>query len=376
MGDANTCPSYDLYDCTPNREQTWLLHAAVSGGDRAIQSWRSWRDQIELDDIDPASFRLLPLVYRNMVALGQDDPLLKRLKGVYRHTWYKNQILYRQAQGVLADLQQAGIAVMLLKGAALSDRFYRDDGKRFMNDVDIMVPHADFEKAAAIMLENGWRPDLYSSDAMFWYHRHQFKHGSAFKKQQVEIDLHSGLMRFMPQNDQVLWRSSIKGNWQGYPVFFLDDTDQLFHTCVHGVTWSFGFLSWIPDALAILRSETTEVSWPTLIETAQRTRTILYLRNALAYLVKEFQAPVPCEVVRELEVLPVSWVERHECRIMGQTKTNNIPYRLQRVLFLSCRYRWAAMSEQRPVGLSLTGWIGFLVLHVHPPSWWPTTRNG
>jgi len=358
---------YDLNDCKPNREQTWLLHAAVSEGEQAINAWKLWRDNTDLDTVDPASFRLLPVAYRNLVSLGQDDPQIKRLKGVYRHTWYKNQMIYRQTEDILAGFADAGLSPMVLKGAALTERFYHDDGIRFMNDVDLMVPELEFERAAALMKKLDWQPHLYSQEAMLWYYRHRFKHGCAFKKNNIEVDLHSQLLRFLPQDDETLWSSSNEGYWRGQRVHFLNDTDQLFHTCVHGVRWSYAFLSWIPDALIILQDKSPDISWDSLVQKSIQTRTILYLRNAFAYLVDEFQAPIPDEVIRQLRELPVSWIEKREYRTMGQVQTNSIPYQLRRVVLQSSRYRSSSQSPGRPIGLSLTAWIQFLFVHFHPP---------
>jgi len=369
MGNTNASPAYNLYDCMPSREQTWLLHAAVSDGDNAIACWQKWRDKVDLDATDPASFRLLPLAYRNMADLGQDDALVKRLKGIYRHTWYKNQILYRQAEGILAVFQQAKLPVLMLKGAALIKRFYNDDAIRFMDDIDLMVPQADYERAASLMLEQGWQPSLYSADVMFWYHRHQHKHGCALKKNNVEIDLHSRLFRFVAQDDQALWDSSIKAQWRGYELHFLNDTEQLFHTCVHGMRWSYGYLSWIPDALTILASDDTQIDWQLLVEKARQTRTLIYLYNALAYLAEVFQAAIPSEVLSELSTLPVSWAERQEYKTLAREQTGSPVQLVKRVLLQSSRSRATSNGSDKPIALSLTAWAKFLIIHAHLPGW-------
>src|SRR4051794_33088149 len=58
----------------PSPRQTLLLRAALMCGERSVQAWHGWREGGELDDLDPASFRLLPLVYRNLLAAGLEDP--------------------------------------------------------------------------------------------------------------------------------------------------------------------------------------------------------------------------------------------------------------------------------------------------------------
>lgn len=358
-------PSYELHGSTPDPTQTWLLQAALSKGDQAIAAWRSWRDHIDLDTVDAASFRLLPLAYRSMMSLGQDGGLVMQLKGIYRHSWCKNQVQYQQSQEVLASFNKAGLPTIVLKGAALSERFYQDDGIPFMNGVDLMVRESDFERAAGLLLELGWKPEPYSYHTMLDYHRRGFKHGCCFKKGNVALDLHCQLIRFVRGTEQAIWLSSIEGSWQGSPVHYLNDTYQFFHTCVDGVRWSYDYLSWVPDALTILRCRAQEIDWDILLGLAQDTRMIPYLRNALAYLVSAFQAPIPDDVMRKLGDLPVSWVEKREYHTLAQKPSNNLAYKAGRVLYQSCRYRASTRVDQQPIKLSPTAWVGFLAIHLN-----------
>ena len=86
------------------------------------------------------SFRLLPLLYINLQKQGVDDPVMGKLKGIYRQAWSKNQTLFHEMAGVIAHLQDAGIKTMLLKGASLSLLYYKNNGARPMADIDVLVP--------------------------------------------------------------------------------------------------------------------------------------------------------------------------------------------------------------------------------------------
>ena len=70
---------------TPN--QLLLLRAALGSGDEALASWSAWKERVGLDRAEAASQRLLPLVYRNLVRLGADDPELPKLKGLPLVMW-------------------------------------------------------------------------------------------------------------------------------------------------------------------------------------------------------------------------------------------------------------------------------------------------
>ena len=110
------------------------MQAALFQGERSIHAWHLWKKgtDIETNTLDLSSFRLLPHVYRNLRDQGLSDPLIEKLKGIYRLHWYKNQRLFHHMTPVLKSFHAAGIKTMILKGAALSLQYYRDYGLRAM----------------------------------------------------------------------------------------------------------------------------------------------------------------------------------------------------------------------------------------------------
>src|SRR3990172_3071094 len=84
----------------PTAQQELLLRAALQQGSEALNAWEMWKKAVPFDQMDPASVRLLPLVYRNMqTQCDLEDPLLQKLKGVYRHAWAMNQLLLQNVAG-------------------------------------------------------------------------------------------------------------------------------------------------------------------------------------------------------------------------------------------------------------------------------------
>ena len=126
-------------NCWPTSAQRLLLRAVVLRGAEALAAWQRWTQAVDLDGLDAGSIRLLPQLYRSLEREGVRDPLMSRLKGVYRHTWYGNQLRLRDAAVVLGELSRRGIEPMLLKGAALTLLHYRDSGLRPMEDVAVLV---------------------------------------------------------------------------------------------------------------------------------------------------------------------------------------------------------------------------------------------
>ena len=77
----------------PTGLQEQLLLVALGDPDSAAEAWKSLPASFSLDDLEPGSFELLPLVYRNVAQTDPADPLLPRLKGIYRRSWVKNNLL-------------------------------------------------------------------------------------------------------------------------------------------------------------------------------------------------------------------------------------------------------------------------------------------
>jgi len=96
-----------------------LLRAILLPDDRWQAAWLRWRAGADLDRLAPGAFRLMPLLYQRLRAAGWDEPWMGRLQGIHRHTWARNQMLLRDAADAARSLHQAGVPVMLIKGAAM-----------------------------------------------------------------------------------------------------------------------------------------------------------------------------------------------------------------------------------------------------------------
>src|SRR4051794_32864599 len=93
----------------PTDEQELLLRAALGEGPSAVAAWQAWQARRDLDSVDPDESRLLPLVYQNLADQQADEPELARLRGVYRRTWYANQLTLQRTADRLRVFQKRGI---------------------------------------------------------------------------------------------------------------------------------------------------------------------------------------------------------------------------------------------------------------------------
>ena len=129
--------------CRPTEQQEMLLIAALGSGDHAMESWERWKAAIAdlpLEQLDHDSQWLLPLLYQRVRLRVSNSPLLSRCRNVYLQNWYKNNFLLHSAIEALNPAVQAGVRLILLKGMAMSVRYYNNLGVRPCVSFDILAP--------------------------------------------------------------------------------------------------------------------------------------------------------------------------------------------------------------------------------------------
>jgi hypothetical protein len=300
----------------PSDEQRMLLDAALLDGDRAREAFRAWRATVQLEaEFSRGSYRLLPLVYHNMLRLGVTDPVMGRLKGVYRRSWYETHQLFHRARPVVKRLADAGIPVMLVKGAPLALAYYGNVALRPMADVDIAIPQRALHEALGILRELGWK---FSDDPE--HEMVQFRHAvQCFGPDRTELDLHWRTMYEISGDagDASFWTTSEALDFVGTEVRHPDPTHSLLLIVVHGVRWNLETpVRWIPDALAVMRARAADIDWTRLLQLAAQHRVTYRLGLGLTYLVESFDAPVPAEVLRRIDATDQTLLERFENRVI------------------------------------------------------------
>jgi hypothetical protein len=307
----------------PDARETLLLRAALLDGDAARAAWRAWRADADLDRIDQASFRLLPLAYRNLERLGEDDPWSGRLRGFYRRAWAENQILFRRVAGVLHALRQAGVPAIVVKGAALASLAYRDAGARPMADADLLVRRGHFLRAVEVLRSIGWSAapetaELLARSADEFRARYHAVGLFGPGDRLASLDLHDRLLQVYARHpvdfpEGRLWADAEPFDLAGEPALRISPEHALLHTCFHGYQrQDVAPIRWIADGVLLVRAQGGRIRWDRMIDDARRARVLSALRDGLPFLAERFGAPVPATVLRRLRSTPLSLVDRLE----------------------------------------------------------------
>jgi len=287
----------------PTLEQHHLLRAALLHDAQLVrESFEQWKASVHIDVADRGSARVFPLLYRNLTRLGIDDPLLPRLKGVFRQVWFRNQLILEHGLRALRALQEEAIPVIVLKGASLiATGVYDEPALRPMEDFDLLVPRERFAAAVEVLRRTRWafQPELLDPEPHY-----VFQHAVGFRREGGgEIDLHwaaTGLP--LDRNgERAAWESSRAVRFGELEALALAPADQLLQVCTHATLLNEHIppIRWAADATLLLRRHDA-FPWDTFVELARERNLSRIASRCLEYLRDGLAVAVPDEVMRAL----------------------------------------------------------------------------
>jgi hypothetical protein len=354
-----TTPNTSRFAYMPTPAQELLLKAALFRDERGIAAWNTWKSQIDLvnDKVDGGSFRLFPLLYLNLKALGVADEHTPRLKGIHRKAWYENQMHLHTLSQVLAMFAQAGIPTLALKGAPLALLHYPDVGARPMSDVDVLVPTARANEALDALHAAGWRETHYEQVDKVTPKLMKVRHSWGFgdgKGHGFDLHWHALLVGCFPHADDDFWQSARLLDVNGVDTQTLNPIDMLLHVLAHGGHWNhLPPIRWVADACAVMNTSQDRLDWERLLRLAEKFRITLHLHDMLGYLAGTFDAPVPATTLNALKHAPVTDNERR-VYVQFATQTYNFARKAERHWHNYQRYKhmWRVHANSAPpVGL-------------------------
>lgn len=285
-----------------------LIRAAGGVSPDAVNAaWREFRRLAPQGSETLGERRLLPMVCRNLIRLGETPP--RELRRAYAESFAASMRLMDGAARGLGALAAAGIPTMVLKGVALLVAHYRDPGARPMSDVDILVPGERIDEALDALEGIGWRGDPARSWLSRGWHAGTLAIPGGLT---ADIHRHATYEARYPAADKGFFAHGIPLEVAGVATLAMGPSDQLLHTLVHGLRWSIARSPiWIPDAAVVLRSG--EVDLERVVARASALR----LRCALAEglnLVNRTLGPIPeaATLAAALTARPIPRAERVE----------------------------------------------------------------
>jgi hypothetical protein len=301
----------------PSAAQAQLLRAVLDRSELRNAELDTWcrRNEVVEDNVRT----LLPFALARMIETSAPAGIASQAKAEYLDNTRLNLLRLGRLLDLLRHFDQSGIATVVLKGAALALRYYRNAGMRAMCDIDILVRPEDVPRAVTLLTDVGWTPDGDTSPTHLRARRRVY-HALSFSAEPLHsLDLHwRAVNAGLPDVLDVLWAAVETVEIGATVVRVLDPTDQVFHTIVHAVQpcW-LPSPRWIVDVCTILDVAGSRVRWERLVDLARRTNTTERILTAFVDLDQVAAGRIPSSVWEDLRSVRVPAWERRELGLLS-----------------------------------------------------------
>jgi hypothetical protein len=232
--------------------------------------------------------RVGPLLWRALEVAGSLDFLgrtRRRLSDVVEvHRVEGLLLLPRAVSMALSPLTDAGLEPVVLKGAALADR-YPEPGLRPMEDIDLLLPREQIAEAIQTLVKEGWRVVRTAVDD---HYDTVLRHPHV---PTVILELHHALesshAKVTTLDPHALWDRRIPRRCFGSDAFVLPLPEELVMLAAHAGKpfHSFGRLIWVADLAMVVgdcNEHDEQVDWSRVRSVAEAGRCNTLVASALS----------------------------------------------------------------------------------------------
>lgn len=271
-------------------EHRLLLRAACRPAPDAVDDWRAWKARVPLDDADPDSTRLLPLLALNLERRGvADDPDTAKYKGLRKYQWTENERRLAGLRAAADALEREGIPWIALRGVAMLVR--EPVAGAFCLGLQEMLParRDDFRRAADALVRAGWEP----RDANAGWRLHFSRAGGG------ELRLHATALWDGERRADAALRANAKPDAR-FPglVPAVEDLAPLV-AALGFCQPEFPRLNWVAE-LRTLLDGATDLDWETMLARAKERRMLRPLVAGIRFAEAELGLELPQDARRSL----------------------------------------------------------------------------
>jgi hypothetical protein len=219
--------------------------------DLSSKDWQMLVQRAQRHEV--ASFLYKRLKKLNAGQIAVPSEIIKQLRLIHFSYIARNLQLFHELGNVLSILKDAGIPVIVLKGACLAEVVYKDTGIRTMSDVDLLLRKNNFARAQEVLIGRRYPP----------------------RSERINIDLHWTIDKVHPVGMEMeeIWERARPAEIAGVSVLVLAPEDLLLHLILHAA-YQHLFLSAGLRSLCDVREVVTRYSgqldWCEIIRRAKR----------------------------------------------------------------------------------------------------------
>jgi hypothetical protein len=279
-----------------------VLRVALGHTDDVASRWSSLRARFTADDLDDG--RVYPLLQLVADALGRadvDDADLGRMRGLRRHAFVSQQLLFAELAPVLAVIEGAGARPVLIGGVPIAVLAYPEATLRPTPFAELLVQPDSVGAVVGALDRAGWRSGPRPSTDLA-RRLPALRFTTAEARTAVVVR-----WRLTPW-----WSSGVPDATQSCAIgavdaVALEDDDLLLHTllCAYRLGWGVEPL-WVADVTMLARGRASTLDWDRFLEKVERGALAAPVRDALGYAVGLVDVPVPDAVMDALAAMPTT----------------------------------------------------------------------
>jgi predicted nucleotidyltransferase len=292
------------YERRPISDSTRILLCDLAAGDsRPLHHIDAdWREVFE----GVCRNGLVGLANAHLKALDAElDPppdFRQWVQHAYRGMAVGMLFMSRSIGKVLAQLNQSGIAYMVLKGPVLAHTVYPDPALRAFNDLDLLVRERDWPAIHRLLLELGFEPEealpqpppKLTPKMVLYESKYRHPQSGLFLEVHYDDLLNAGLAS---RDIEGFWSRAIDVEVEGVVVKALSLEDQLLHLCAHAHYHGFTRLNSFSDIAFLVRERASTIDWGRFLETVRVEEAQVPVYYALDFLGKLLDVHPPQTVI-------------------------------------------------------------------------------
>lgn len=249
-----------------------------------------WNEMVQQAD----NHRVTPLLYQRLKAResGTVIPanILQKLQESYLRSALRNTYLYKELSTTIELLQNDGIPVVVLKGAALGELIYQDIALRPMDDIDLLVRDRDILRIYRVLSRAGLELREISWDHV------KYRSGS------IPFEL-KNRMNDLPKLNP--WANVCHVKIASTDTLVLRPEAFLVHVCLHADCHfnqaGAARLLWWFDITELLKYYGGKFNWDYVIQIARKHKVDGAIHRVLYMAREDFGAPIPLDVLSQFK---------------------------------------------------------------------------
>ncbi|MBB6468319.1 hypothetical protein HNQ96_004203 [Aminobacter lissarensis] len=279
-----------------------LLKAVLLPDHEAAQAQvLRWLDANDIDAVEFREHRLLAAIADRFGKALAEHAAYPRLAGLQKMLWTKSRLAMREAEPALKAIVEAGVPIMLLKGASRIAVDPAAQRGRVAHDIDILVRPEHMAAAFDVLRHGDWQVSTGVSPQYLKPRLAAVRSMNFFKGSYGDIDLHQVAYDWSQADavdDAALWQRASPASFSGLDVLVPSAADRVTLAIGHGGLDAHTHSDWLVDTASAIRAGS--IDWSVLGDIVARRHLAVPAAVALSYLEAEMAVRVPSEVLERV----------------------------------------------------------------------------